>query len=162
MHVGDSVMCEGPIGRLRYHGHGNFKLLKNELKPKTKVGLIAGGSGITPLLAIAQASILAEDGLEVTLLFSNKTKGDILCLDQIAELAEKNATKFRVFHTLTRHSDGDWDGLTGHVTMEMLRQCGFPEPADDVLIASCGPPAMKTLVSDFLKENGYEQDEMFV
>lgn len=116
-------MCEGPIGRVRYLGHGAFKLLKNDLKPKSKIGLIAGGTGITPLLAIAQASIWAEDGLEVTLLFSNKTKGDILCKDQIDELVQKNPAKFRVFHTLTRHNtetDGDWDGLTGRVSMEML------------------------------------------
>ena len=48
-----------------------------------------------------------------------------------------NPDNFKLFHTLTRHDDGqhgDWDGLRGRVSWEMLQQCGFPEPADDVLI----------------------------
>jgi cytochrome-b5 reductase len=60
VHVGDSLMCEGPIGRLRYLGGGDFKLLKNPVAGKrTKIGLIAGGTGITPMFSIAQASSLA-------------------------------------------------------------------------------------------------------
>ncbi len=49
------------------------------LQEKKKVGLIAGGSGITPMLSIAQASLLADDGLEINFVYSNKTKDDILC-----------------------------------------------------------------------------------
>jgi len=77
--VGDTILCEGPIGKIKYFGHGKMHLMKKELKPKTKVGLIAGGSGITPMYAIALASSLAQDGLEISFLFSNKTKDDILC-----------------------------------------------------------------------------------
>ena len=47
--VGDTIMCEGPIGKIKYFGHGKMHLMKKELKPKTKIGLIAGGSGITPM-----------------------------------------------------------------------------------------------------------------
>ena len=39
--------------------------------------LLAGGTGITPLFSIAQASILAKDGMTIMLLVSNKTKNDI-------------------------------------------------------------------------------------
>ena len=38
---------EGPKGMLSYHGHGMFTI-KKELKKKTKIGLVAGGTGITP------------------------------------------------------------------------------------------------------------------
>ena len=51
--VGDSIMCEGPIGKIKYLGQRQFKLMKNMLKPKAKLFLCAGGSGITPLLSIA-------------------------------------------------------------------------------------------------------------
>ena len=85
---------------------------------KTKIGLIAGGSGITPMYAVAQASALAKDGCQVTFLFMNKTKDDILCKDQLDELAKMENVK--VFHTLTRE-EGEWDGLKGRVSLEMLK-----------------------------------------
>jgi len=57
--VGDVILCEGPIGKLKYHGWGNFDKMKKSLPVKRNVGLIAAGSGITPMLAIAQSSVLA-------------------------------------------------------------------------------------------------------
>jgi len=47
MKVGDKIKMEGPMGLLNYLGDGNFVLKRNPIK-KTKVGMIAGGSGITP------------------------------------------------------------------------------------------------------------------
>jgi len=79
VNVGDSLMCEGPIGMIRYLGNGKIQLKKEMLKPKSKIFLCAGGSGITPMLSIAQAIVLSNDNVEVTLIFSNKTKDDILC-----------------------------------------------------------------------------------
>jgi len=51
--VGDIIFVEGPIGKLKYNGYGNFDKSKKRLPKKTHVGLIAAGSGITPMLAIA-------------------------------------------------------------------------------------------------------------
>jgi ferredoxin-NADP reductase len=82
------------------------------MKPKQRVCLLAGGSGITPMYSIALASSLAKDGVEVWFLFSNKTKDDILCKAELDKLAETNP-KFHLFHTLTRHKPehGEWDGI---------------------------------------------------
>ena len=76
-----------------------------------------------------------------------------------------NPKKFKLFHTLTRHNpdkDGKWEGLEGRVTWEMLQQCGFPAPADDVLIMKCGPGGMYKTVDDILEANGYTKEEMYV
>lgn len=163
VNVGDSIMCEGPIGMLKYNGFGKFMLKKNELKPKKRIGLLAGGSGITPMYSIALASSLAKDGLEIWFLFSNKTKDDMLCKEHLDQLTATNPN-FRLFHTLTRHDaskDGENPYLSGRVTYEMFKQCGFPEPADDVLIATCGPKAFNEQIKGFLAENGYEQGEHY-
>jgi len=77
---------------------------QTDLKPKTNIFLCAGGSGLTPLLSIAQASVLSNDGVKMTLIFSNKTKDDIMCQKQINELEEKGEN-FKVFYTLTRHEE---------------------------------------------------------
>jgi ferredoxin-NADP reductase len=47
MKVGDKVKMEGPKGLLFYKGNGNWELRKKPIR-KTKLGLIAGGTGITP------------------------------------------------------------------------------------------------------------------
>lgn len=127
------------------------------LKPKTKVGLIAGGSGLTPMYAIALASCLAKDGLEITFLFSNKTKEDILCKELLDDLCRSNPDTFKLFHTLTRHDEaqhGAWGGLTGRVSADMLKQCGFPQPADGVYIATCGPAQFNADIKTFLLDAG--------
>ena len=81
---------------------------------KKWIGLIAGGTGITPCYSIAAASLLANDGIDIKLVFSNKTKEDILCDSQLQGLKDINPVKFDYFHTLTDHNaeqDGSWDGL---------------------------------------------------
>ena len=123
---------------------------------KTKIGLLAGGSGITPMYAIALASSLAKDGLEISFLYSNKTKDDILIKKEMDALAAMNP-KCKIYHTLTRHKEehGAWDGLTGRVNAEMLKKCGFPEHADDVFIAFCGNKGFNETCASTLKDLGY-------
>ena len=77
--VGDIIFLEGPIGKLKYHGYGIFEKSKKQMKKKENVGLIAGGTGLTPLLSIAQASSMAKDGLKIKFLYCNKTREDIMC-----------------------------------------------------------------------------------
>jgi ferredoxin-NADP reductase len=84
--IGDDLLCSGPIGKTKYYGNGRFTLGGNELKPKKHLGLLAGGTGITPALSLATASVLSGDTMDVTLVFSNKTKDDILCADHIEQL----------------------------------------------------------------------------
>jgi len=165
INVGDMMTCEGPIGMLRYLGWGKFVFKKVEMEhKKTNVFLIAGGSGITPMLAIAQASVLANDGVKMTLIFCNKTKDDILCDDVIKDL-EKKGDNFKVFNSLTRHDEskqGAWDGLTGRISYDMMKKCGLPaEVSDDILVASCGPSGFGDTISAFLGENGFVKGNHF-
>ena len=82
MHIGDKIKMEGPKGLLFYQGDGNFLLRKKPIK-KTKIGLIAGGTGITPCFQIIQSSSLAKDALSMVMLYSNKTESDILLNEEL-------------------------------------------------------------------------------
>ena len=161
LNVGESILCEGPIGMINYQGHGKFTFKKQPFEhKKTKLGLIAGGTGITPWFSIAQASLLGNDGLQIRLLYINKTKDDILIKQEIDELAKKYPKNFKVFYSLTRHTSdqGEWNGLTGRFTMDMLKQCDFPDNTkDDILILNCGPPAFNEANKKILSENGYKE-----
>jgi len=56
----------------------------------------------------------------MTLLYSNKTKDDILVQEELDNYARINADNLKIRHTLTRHTEGDWAGLTGRISAEML------------------------------------------
>ena len=123
LQVGSMLTCEGPIGKINYRGWGDFTFMKKQIEPKVnKVILNAAGTGITPMLSIAQASSLAKDGLQIFFLYSNKTKDDILCEKELNELVAMNPDNFKLVHTLTRHDPakhGEWSGKTGRVSWEM-------------------------------------------
>ena len=116
-------MCEGPIGKCKYLGNGTFIYNKKELPHKNNLAFISGGTGITPHYSIALASIMAQDGLNIKLLFTNKSKSDIICQNELENLRKINPEKFELFYTLTRHNeetDGEWDGLVGRPNIEMV------------------------------------------
>lgn len=149
---------EGPKGLLFYLGDGDFALRKNPIK-KTKIGLIAGGTGITPCFQIIQSSSLAKDALSIVMLYSNKTESDILLKEELEFYSKINAEHFKIFHTLTRQEEGaSWIGFKGRITDNMIQTCGFPEPSPETLICYCGPAAFNKTVEDIMVKLGYSKD----
>ena len=160
VNVGHNIICEGPVGKCRYNGQGNFILNKKALPVKRNFGLLAAGTGITPGYCMALASSLLKDGLNITLLFTNKTKEDILCESELNDMKKLNPDHYALYHTLTRHEDdkhGEWTGHRGRVSLKMIQECGFPKPAEDTFIFICGPKGFKKTIYKFLEEGGYEK-----
>jgi ferredoxin-NADP reductase len=97
-------------------------------------------------------------------LYSNKTKDDILLKDEIDELARINPDHLKLFHTLTRHvdeKDGEWLSLRGRIFAEMVIQCQFPEPSPETLILYCGPSPFNKTVLEILTTLGYTDDMIY-
>lgn len=142
--LGDTIMVEGPMGALKYHGYGTFEKAKKKFNKK-KLYLLCAGTGLTPHLSIAFASLRAKDGLDITMLYTNKTKDDILCKGELDYLDSNFNTHFTLFYTLTRHdaSNGPWDGfncLLGRPDANMLKNIvGLSQNSDDVFVCICGP-----------------------
>lgn len=90
MNVGDKVKFGPPVGYLRYNGNGSFN--NNETTPfehtKTELGLVCGGTGITPCLAVAESCLKSGDKIKISLLYFNKTLDDILAKDRIDALVK--------------------------------------------------------------------------
>ena len=84
--IGETLDFTGPKGRLEYKGCGSFKIdgIKKSDPTReshvTEIGMIAGGSGITPMWQIIQDVFqnCQNDKTKIHLLFANKTEGDIL------------------------------------------------------------------------------------
>ena len=160
--VGDQVEMKGPIVKLPY-------------APNTweRVGMVAGGTGITPMLQVIDA-ILSNpaDKTKVSLVFANVTEEDILLKPKIDALAEAHADRFDVLYVLDR-PPSVWTGGAGFITAAML-SARLPPPGEKNKIFVCGPPGMMKVVSGekvspkdqgevlgHLKTLGYDKDMVF-
>ena len=135
-----------------------------------RVVMIAGGSGITPMVQALHALLgTAGDGSRVQLLYSNKTQDDILVRQGLDDWAASFAGRLEVVHTLTREPpDSAWAGRRGRIDKKMLLAL-LPPPSESVLVFVCGPPAMyadlcgargETQLTGSLKELGYRANQV--
>ncbi|KAK4212411.1 hypothetical protein QBC37DRAFT_194401 [Rhypophila decipiens] len=129
--VGQTIKVRGPKGAFVY--------TPNMVR---HFGMIAGGTGITPMLQVVRAIIRGRktgDTTEVDLIFANVTPQDILLREDLDALAAEDKG-FRVHYVLDK-PPADWQGGVGYVTADMITKW-LPKPADDVKILLCGPPPM--------------------
>ncbi|KAK0370250.1 NADH-cytochrome b5 reductase 1 [Colletotrichum paranaense] len=131
MKVGQTLKVRGPKGAFVY--------TPNMVR---HFGMIAGGTGITPMLQIVRAVIRGRptgDKTEIDLIFANVTPQDILLKEDLDALAKEDAG-FRVHYVLDKPPAG-WTGGVGYVTGDMITKL-LPKAADDVKLLLCGPPPM--------------------
>lgn len=99
--------------------------------------MIAGGSGITPLLPIIRAALQnKQDPTIISLIYGNTTEADILLKGELDELAMKYSQRFKVYYTLSK-PPATWLGGVGRVSQSMISE-RLPPPEYDIKILMCG------------------------
>ncbi|XP_065909099.1 NADH-cytochrome b5 reductase 3-like [Dysidea avara] len=158
--IGSMIEIRGPSGKLTYLGRGRMEVKElrkpAEIRTATKIGLIAGGTGITPILQIIRKVLKDdEDHTEISLLFANQTEDDILLRKELEDAASNSS--FKLWYTVDRPTEG-WKYSSGFISDEMIRD-HLPPPGPDTQILMCGPPPMiKFACVPNLQKLGYEQD----
>jgi cytochrome-b5 reductase len=119
---------------------GPFKKVDYKPNMKKKIGMIAGGTGVTPMLQVIR-EILSnpEDLTEISLIFANVSEQDILLRSELDALAYLYPN-FKVYYTLDKPPTG-WTGGKGFVSSEMIKK-HMPPPSNDNLILVCGPKGL--------------------
>ncbi|KAF6339161.1 cytochrome b5 reductase 3 [Rhinolophus ferrumequinum] len=146
MAIGDTIEFRGPNGLLVYQGKGKFAIRPDKksspvIKTVKSVGMIAGGTGITPMLQVIRA--IMKDPADHTvchLLFANQTEKDILLRPELEELRNEHSARFKLWYTVDKAPEA-WDYSQGFVNEEMIRD-HLPPPEEEPLILMCGPPPM--------------------
>jgi cytochrome-b5 reductase len=144
--LGDKIAFRGPSGKLQYLGNGKLSIKKLRKDPPQivnvkKINMIAGGSGITPMLQLVNEVLKRSgDGTQLALLYANQTEQDILLRDDLDVLAAKHQDQFKVWYTIDRASES-WKFSVGFVSDEMIQDNLFP-PSKDTITVMCGPPPM--------------------
>lgn len=158
---GDKLEVKGPLPKIKYTPN-----------MKKSIGMIAGGSGVTPILQVVKEVLRNQDDkTEITFAFGNTTFEDILLKDDFDALAEKHKN-FKVIYVLSKPPTG-WTGGVGHIDEELIKK-HMPPPGPDSLLMICGPPPfMKSISGDkmpdksqgevegILKNLGYTTDSVF-
>lgn len=166
MAIGDYIDVRGPNGLLQYEGKGMFqvradkKTEPNAVSAK-KVGMIAGGTGITPMLQLIRHVLKdKDDKTELSLLFANQTEDDILLRPQLEDIAAEHPHRFKLWFTLDRPQDG-WKYSSGFVNDAMIKD-HLPAPEEGTIVLLCGPPPMVNFACiPNLDKLGYSPDMRF-
>mmetsp|Transcript_4615 Transcript_4615/g.6757 ORF Transcript_4615/g.6757 Transcript_4615/m.6757 type:complete len:250 (-) Transcript_4615:158-907(-) len=139
--VGDTIDIRGPVGEFDYQGNGSFTLDGEECKA-TRYNMVAGGTGITPVMQIA-AEILRhpEDTTQMSIIFACREEGDLLMRSTLDEWAARFPKKFKVHYILSDAWPKDWKYSTGFVNKDLFKEHFYP-PAKDCYNLMCGPPIM--------------------
>lgn len=166
--VGDSADIAGPKGEVTYKGVGSFDIedpfdgTKRTVQCKS-FAMVAGGTGITPMYQIAAHSAsLADDALEMSLLFANRTPEDVMLQAELDALAAA-CHRFRVGYTVDEVPEGStWPGRSGRVSAEALGDALGRLPARPELVCICGPLGFHRATKEILMDQlGYDKDSIF-
>ena len=125
--VGDEVVSSCPQGFFYYE----------DLRDCPTVIGLAGGSGITPFLSMAEAIADGTEDFDLVLLFGSRDVDNILFKDELDALAKKT-DKFKVVHVL---SDSETEGYEhGFITAELIKK--YAPEGEDYSVFLCGPEGM--------------------
>jgi cytochrome-b5 reductase len=145
MEVGDEIEMRGPKGAMQY----SRTYAKH-------IGMIAGGTGITPMYQLIRAICEdEEDNTQVSLLYASNSEEDILLREELDAFAAKNSHKFKFQHVLATPNDS-WTGLKGFINPEMIKEHLAPA-TDSSKVLLCGPPPMINAMKKNLAGLGWKE-----
>ena len=99
--------------------------------------MIAGGTGITPMLQIIRAALKnPDDRTKLSLIYANVNHEDILLKKELDELAERHKGRFTLYYVLNNPPEG-WKGGVGFVSKDQIQQY-LPSTDHNIKILMCG------------------------
>jgi ferredoxin-NADP reductase len=137
---GDQLELRGPIG-------GYFTWTAQADGPLL---LIAGGSGIVPLMAMLRHRAAAGSVAPARLLYSSRAYDEIIYRAELDQLAAKG-DGLSVVHTLTRSQPPGWTGRRGRIDRALLAEVAWP-PEEQPRTFVCGPTPLVEAVAAALVE----------
>ncbi|KAJ9465239.1 NADH-cytochrome b5 reductase 2 [Diplonema papillatum] len=181
----DLLVKKYPNGKMGTHLHdlkegesialkGPFKKIQINSNEHPAIGMVAGGTGITPMYQVVR-HLLDDpvDKTQLSLIFANRSEADILMKAELDDMLAKY-DRLKVFYVLDSASSS-WNGGVGHINAQMLTQ-NLPAPGKGKVLV-CGPPGMMKHVSGdkdysenppaqgamngLLKELGYTSDDVY-
>ena len=145
LRIGDAFEVRGPIG-------GHFTWSAEEGGPLL---LVAGGSGLVPLMSMLRHRAARGSAVQVHVLVSARSAGDLLYATELAALEPREG--LRVAHTYTREPPPGWTGWSGRIDAAMIADVS-PGPGARAYV--CGPTSYVERANDLLVAGGHDPQEI--
>ena len=139
LRAGDKLELRGPIG-------GYFVW---EAQMGGPLLLVAGGSGIVPLMAMLRHRAAVGSTIPTRLLYSSRSSDDVIYRDELERLV-KSSTLLEIVQTLTRVQPPGWTGYARRIDTQMLREVAWPLDQRPLMFI-CGPtPFVETAATSLV------------
>jgi ferredoxin-NADP reductase len=145
---GDRMEVRGPIG-----GYFVWEATMDE-----PLLLIAGGSGVVPLMSMIRHRAAAGAKNPTSLLYSSRSFEDVIYYKELEKLRAANHG-VQVFHTLTRSQPSDWKGYSQRIDADMLKEIAQPL-GKSVQVFICGPTLLVESVANLLVKTGISSNQI--
>ena len=142
LRAGDQIELRGPVG-------GYFVWEPARGGPLL---LVAGGSGVVPLMAMLRYRAATNSTVPAVLLLSSRTWDDVIYRDELERLGGDGLA---VVHTLTRAQPDGWAGYSRRVDAAMLAEVG-PTAQENPHVYVCGPTPFVEAVAEALVGLGHD------
>ena len=120
--------------------------------------LIAGGSGVVPLMAMLRHRAAVRANNPTALLYSSRSFEDIIYTSELDHLSKTNGG-LKIFHTLTRSQPADWKGYARRIDEAMLREVAGPL-GKSAQVFICGPTLMVESAANALVKIGINSNQI--
>jgi len=140
---GDKMELRGPIG-------GYFAWETADGGPLL---LVAGGSGVVPLMAMIRHRAAVGSDVPTRLLYSSRSYQEIIYREELERLGARDGS-LEVIHTLTRSKPEGWTGYDRRIDAEMLAEVAW-SPDESPLAFVCGPTPLVEAVAAALVGLGH-------
>jgi ferredoxin-NADP reductase len=148
---GDLIEVRGPSGRFT---------CEPEVGQRRHHVLIAGGSGITPMMAILRTVLEHEVMGQVTLIYGNRRLEDVIFREQLEQLQAANPERLQVVHALSEPPAG-WTGVSGMLEPATLQKAlAQAQVPPDARFYLCGPQPMMDGARQLLLDQGIPPGEV--
>ncbi|KAK8966240.1 hypothetical protein KSP40_PGU014245 [Platanthera guangdongensis] len=145
--LGAAMEINGPAGRIEYAGRGSF-VIDGKTRRVTRVAMVAGGTGITPVYQIIRAMMREGDdlGIRMCLVYASRSEDDILMREDLDRWAREQPERLDVWYVVGEVRREEWGYSVGMVTGGVLREHIPMGVEEESLALVCGPLAMVQLV----------------
>ena len=147
---GDSLEVRGPIG--------GYFIWRDDMAAKPLL-LVAGGSGVVPLMAMLRHRHLLKATNPTRLVFSVRTTEEVIYRNELEKLAEQDPT-FELVLTFTRQSPPDWPGYHRRIDQQILTEM-IHQFAEQPVCFVCGPTLLVEVVANTLAEMGLPPADIY-
>jgi len=120
--------------------------------------LIAGGSGVVPLMSMVRHRIAAGAQNPATLLYSSRSFENIIYRQELEKLSA-TSEGLQIFHTLTRSQPRDWRGYARRIDEDMLKEVATPL-GRSVQVYICGPTLLVESAANTLVKIGVPSNQI--